>query len=75
MSNLHETFTDWDHAGGSKSVKVSSKSDKPFPRYCHQKLAERNDRKYLNIFGRFFRATSGGDISETVWTMHVGQNL
>ena len=43
LSDVLETFTDLDHACGSKSVKVSSTSDKPFPRYCRQKLAEKND--------------------------------
>ena len=27
---------------GSKSVKVSSKSEKLLPRYCHRKLVEKN---------------------------------
>ena len=33
LFDLLETFTDFDHAcgSGSKSVSVSSKSDKPFP--------------------------------------------
>ena len=35
---------------GSKSVKVLSKSDKPFPRSRRQKLAEKKDRKKGNFF-------------------------
>ena len=40
---LLETFTDFDQHAWSKSVKVSSKSGKPFPRYCRLKPAKNND--------------------------------
>ena len=39
LSDLLETFTVLDPHAWSKSEKVSSKSDKPFPRYCLRNMA------------------------------------
>ena len=47
LSDLLESFIDFDHPCGSKSVKFSSKSDKPFPRYRCLKMAKKTDQKTI----------------------------
>ena len=84
-SDLLETFTDLDHGCGSESVKVSSKSDQPFPRYCRRKLAKKRPDSAIALYDRFFQPTSDGNISETVGLINLklsqirahihGQNL